>query len=53
MTDEDYSIPLLFLFILLWIFWYRIFNDFWLSGGITIVLFLISIIIYKVWNLTN
>lgn len=50
---EDYSIPLLFAFIIFWIFWYRMFNDFWLSGGITIVLFILGKIIYKVWNLTN
>lgn len=49
--EEDYSMPLLLLFILLWISWYKVFNNFWLSGGITMVSFLISIIIYKVWNL--
>lgn len=49
--EEDYFIPLLFSIIIFWFAWYKTTNNFWLSGGVTVVSFLISKIIYKLWNL--
>lgn len=48
---EDYSVPLIFAFIIFWFAWYRLLDNFLLSGIINIVTFIIGYITYKLWNL--
>lgn len=48
--EEDYSIPLLFLFLILWFAWYKLTDSFWLSGIINAITYSLGWLSIKIWS---